>query len=78
MRHLCEPIPDDAEKFADGVPREGLSRQHVLTRIGIIAMIRRKVYTSYLVIIMLICLNYLAMIGLLITTVDCHILCKNN
>ncbi|CAB1351150.1 unnamed protein product [Coregonus sp. 'balchen'] len=33
MRHLCEPGADGAETFADGVPREGLSRQHVLTRI---------------------------------------------
>ena len=43
MRHLCEPISDNAMHFADGVPREGLSRQHVLTRIGMIALIRRKV-----------------------------------
>ena len=43
MRHLCEPISDTAMHFADGVPREGLSRQHVLTRIGMIALIRRKV-----------------------------------
>lgn len=43
MRHLCEPIADSADKFADGVPREGLSRQHVLTRIGVIALIRKKV-----------------------------------
>merc|ERR1719410_2484955 len=35
MRHLCEPGNDNAETFADGVPREGLSRQHVLTRIGV-------------------------------------------
>ena len=32
MRHLCEPGSDNSEVFADGVPREGLSRQHVLTR----------------------------------------------
>jgi len=44
MRHLCEPIADNVDKFADGVPREGLSRQHVLTRIGIIALIRKKVF----------------------------------
>ena len=43
MRHLCEPISDNSDKFADGVPREGLSRQHVLTRIGVIALIRKKV-----------------------------------
>uniref|UniRef100_A0A672T8R3 Chromodomain-helicase-DNA-binding protein 5-like n=1 Tax=Sinocyclocheilus grahami TaxID=75366 RepID=A0A672T8R3_SINGR len=29
--------------FADGVPREGLSRQHVLTRIGVMSLVRKKV-----------------------------------
>lgn len=43
MRHLCEPGADNNESFADGVPREGLSRQHVLTRIGIMSLIRKKV-----------------------------------
>merc|ERR1712073_146534 len=43
MRHLCEPGNEAAETFADGVPREGLSRQHVLTRIGIMSLIRKKV-----------------------------------
>ena len=43
MRHLCEPGADSAETFADGVPREGLSRQHVLTRIGIMSLVRKKV-----------------------------------
>ena len=43
MRHLCEPGGDNAETFADGVPREGLSRQQVLTRIGTMALIRKKV-----------------------------------
>ncbi|KAJ8319853.1 hypothetical protein KUTeg_001440 [Tegillarca granosa] len=43
MRHLCEPGADNAETFADGVPREGLSRQHVLTRIGIMSLVRKKV-----------------------------------
>lgn len=42
MRHLCEPGADGAETFADGVPREGLSRQHVLTRIGVMSLIRKK------------------------------------
>lgn len=46
MRHLCEPGADGAETFADGVPREGLSRQHVLTRIGVMSLIRKKVTTS--------------------------------
>lgn len=43
MRHLCEPGADNIETFADGVPREGLSRQHVLTRIGVMSLIRKKV-----------------------------------
>ena len=43
MRHLCEPGADNADTFADGVPREGLSRQHVLTRIGIMSLVRKKV-----------------------------------
>ena len=43
MRHLCEPGADNAELFADGVPREGLSRQHVLTRVGVMSLIRKKV-----------------------------------
>ena len=43
MRHLCEPGSDNSEVFADGVPREGLSRQHVLTRIGIMSLVRKKV-----------------------------------
>lgn len=46
MRHLCEPGADGAETFADGVPREGLSRQHVLTRIGVMSLIRKKVRAS--------------------------------
>jgi len=43
MRHLCEPGNESVETFADGVPREGLSRQHVLTRIGVMSLIRKKV-----------------------------------
>lgn len=47
MRHLCEPGADNAETFADGVPREGLSRQHVLTRIGIMSLVRKKVALAF-------------------------------
>ncbi|CAH8455229.1 unnamed protein product [Heterobilharzia americana] len=43
MRHLCEPETDNSENFSDGVPREGLSTQHVLSRIGIMALVRKKV-----------------------------------
>ncbi|CAF0825687.1 unnamed protein product [Brachionus calyciflorus] len=44
MRHLCEPCIDpNQQTFADGVPREGMSRQQVLTRMGIMSLIRKKV-----------------------------------
>ena len=43
MKHLCENITDNTETFSDGVPREGLSRHHVLSRIGIMSLIRKKV-----------------------------------
>lgn len=43
MRHLCEPGADNSDTFADGIPREGFSRQHVLTRIGVMSLIRKKV-----------------------------------
>ncbi|KAI6170672.1 hypothetical protein M3Y97_01127400 [Aphelenchoides bicaudatus] len=44
MRHLCEPATNALEDhFNDGVPREGLNRHIVLTRIGTMALLRRKV-----------------------------------
>ncbi|XP_008433721.2 chromodomain-helicase-DNA-binding protein 3 isoform X5 [Poecilia reticulata] len=43
MRHLCEPVADGAETFADGVPREGLCRQLVLTRIGVMSLVKKKI-----------------------------------
>ncbi|CAF4569208.1 unnamed protein product [Rotaria sp. Silwood1] len=43
MKHLCENVSDNADTFSDGVPREGLSRHHVLSRIGIMSLIRKKV-----------------------------------
>lgn len=46
MRHLCEPVADGAETFADGVPREGLCRQPVLTRIGVMSLVKKKVRRS--------------------------------
>jgi hypothetical protein len=49
MRHLCEPGADNSENFADGVPREGLSRQHVLTRIGVMSLIRKKVSDIFII-----------------------------
>lgn len=45
MRHLCEPVApgQSSDQFADGVPREGMSRQQVLTRIGTMSLIKRKI-----------------------------------
>ena len=43
LRHLCEPGAQHGECFADGVPREGIVRAMVLTRIGIMSLIRKKV-----------------------------------
>ena len=43
MKHLCENTAENTDAFADGVPREGLSRHHVLSRIGIMSLIRKKV-----------------------------------
>ena len=43
MKHLCENTADNADTFSDGVPREGVSRHHVLSRIGIMSLIRKKV-----------------------------------
>ncbi|XP_048580667.1 chromodomain-helicase-DNA-binding protein 4 isoform X2 [Nematostella vectensis] len=43
LRHLCEPGYDGGSQFSDGVPREGLHRQQVLTRIGVMSLIRKKV-----------------------------------
>lgn len=48
MRHLCEPVADGSETFADGVPREGLCRQPVLTRIGVMSLVKKKVSVSLL------------------------------
>ncbi|CAK9295655.1 unnamed protein product [Gordionus sp. m RMFG-2023] len=49
MRHLCETGDENAPTFSDGVPREGISRQHILARIGIMSLIRKKVseFDSY-------------------------------
>ena len=45
MRHMCEYIGEQQETYSDGVPKEGVSRQHILTRIGMLALVRRKVTT---------------------------------
>jgi len=44
LRHLCEPGMDNkADAYSDGVPREGVNRLQVLSRIGIMSLIKRKV-----------------------------------
>merc|ERR1712142_1353487 len=44
LRHLCEPGMDSkTDTYSDGVPREGVNRLQVLSRIGIMSLIRRKV-----------------------------------
>uniref|UniRef100_A0AAR2JXQ1 DNA helicase n=1 Tax=Pygocentrus nattereri TaxID=42514 RepID=A0AAR2JXQ1_PYGNA len=65
MRHLCEPVADGSETFADGVPREGLCRQPVLTRIGVMSLVKKKVclffflYNTSLIIFSIILLSVL-------------------
>ena len=44
MRHLCEPNNPQSTAYSDGVPKEGVSRQNILTRIGIMRLIRNKVH----------------------------------
>lgn len=44
ISHLCEPGDPSSTAFEDGVPKEGLNVGQVLTRIGIISLIRRKVF----------------------------------
>ena len=43
MRHLCEPDNPDALTYTDEVPKETVSRQNILTRIGIMRLVRNKV-----------------------------------
>lgn len=48
LRHLCEPGMDNkVETYSDGVPREGVNRLQVLSRIGIMSLIKRKVCSMY-------------------------------
>eukprot|EP00800_Vazella_pourtalesii_P016603 TRINITY_DN482_c0_g1_i7.p1 TRINITY_DN482_c0_g1~~TRINITY_DN482_c0_g1_i7.p1 ORF type:complete len:971 (+),score=264.31 TRINITY_DN482_c0_g1_i7:972-3884(+) len=42
MRHLCEP-ETASPKFLDDVPKEGLVRNAVLTRMGLMRLVRNKV-----------------------------------
>uniref|UniRef100_A0A0N5C6R3 PHD-type domain-containing protein n=1 Tax=Strongyloides papillosus TaxID=174720 RepID=A0A0N5C6R3_STREA len=43
LRHLCEDASTKSEFFSDGVPREGLNKQHILSRIGMMGLIRKKI-----------------------------------
>ena len=47
MRHLCEPDNPDATTYSDEVPKETVSRQNILTRIGIMRLVRNKVHKLY-------------------------------
>ena len=44
LRHLCEPGADKSDTYSDGVAREGVNRMQVLSRIGIMSLIKRKVF----------------------------------
>lgn len=51
MRHLCEPESMGQENnatYSDGTPRDGVAHQPILSRIGIMALVRKKVYRSIL------------------------------
>ncbi|CAI8044830.1 Chromodomain-helicase-DNA-binding protein 5, partial [Geodia barretti] len=43
LKHVCEPALPNSDTFSDGVPRESLSRQLVLTRIGTMRLVQNKV-----------------------------------
>ena len=46
MRHLCEPDLPSTDCYGDGVPKDNVPRQNVLTRIGMIRLVRNKVVIS--------------------------------
>lgn len=75
MRHMCEPDDETGTKaFSDGVPREGMSRHLVLTRMGIMRLVRNKVCCG-VILTMFLCQNmYYCMCNVL-----CHhvLLCHN-
>ena len=53
MRHLCEPEVPNTECYADGVPKNSIPRQNILTRIGMLRLIKNKVS-----IIITLCVHY--------------------
>ena len=62
MRHLCEPGADSGENYADGVPREAISRQSVLTRIGIMSLVRKKVWLNIYLVYFIYCFFFLSFV----------------
>ena len=44
LKHVCEPALSNSDTFSDGVPRESLSRQLVLSRIGTMRLVQNKVW----------------------------------
>lgn len=42
MRHLCEPELPNSNTYSDGVPKDTIPRQNILTRIGIMRLLRNK------------------------------------
>eukprot|EP00051_Salpingoeca_urceolata_P019520 m.285948 g.285948 ORF g.285948 m.285948 type:complete len:1583 (+) comp19435_c1_seq19:182-4930(+) len=46
LAHVCEPA-NDSTRFSSGVPKEGLPRDTILERIGMIHLIHRKVTEYY-------------------------------
>ena len=44
MRHLCEPDTPNSVTHTDGVPKMSVPRQNILTRIGVMKLIKNKVH----------------------------------
>ena len=47
MRHLCEPDTPNSVTHTDGVPKMSVPRQNILTRIGVMKLIKNKVQKYY-------------------------------
>ena len=68
MRHLCEPGADSGENYADGVPREAISRQSVLTRIGIMSLVRKKVWLNIYLVYFIYCFFSLVLLFIIFSS----------
>lgn len=44
LKHLNEPTSKDQTKYSDGTPVDGLSAQTIFMRLGMLALIRKKVF----------------------------------